>query len=148
MVRFVSFAVVGIAVYLTASTFISLDDIEKRLRFEEPVSSRSNRDSAEDPFGMKPVAYYLERLDDRDIFKIGGRLTKNDAEASQAAEPSPKVAEATRDLRLVGISWSDSPDAMTFFLKEGDRMENGIRVKRIDKDKVILSAEGQELELQ
>ena len=57
-------------------------------------------------------------------------------------------------LKLVGISWSNNPDAMvedtkalkTFFIKRGD-MIGKFRVEAIFKDKIILSFEGEEVEL-
>jgi type II secretory pathway component PulC len=65
------------------------------------------------------------------------------------------VVEATKHLRLVGISWSDDPDIMiedtktqrTLFLKKGKLIDNEIKVQAVFKDKVILSYNGEEIEL-
>ena len=68
--------------------------------------------------------------------------------------PSSKVADATQDLKLVGISWSNDPIAMiedskalrTFFVTRG-QMIGEVRVQAIFKDKVVLSYGGEEIEL-
>ncbi|MFH1593292.1 MAG: hypothetical protein ABID09_01180 [Candidatus Omnitrophota bacterium] len=101
----------------------------------------------------KSVTYYLDKVAERDIFKMGAK------KAPQQKKLSEKKAEvdpmgAVQHLKLVGISWSDNPDAMiedtkayrTFFVKRG-QMIGEIKVKAIFKDKIILLYEGEEFEL-
>lgn len=105
--------------------------------------------SLESKIETKPsLSSYLEKLTQRDIFSIV--LKKEDIESP----PSPKIIEATQHLKLVGISWSNDPDAMiedtkamrTFFVKRG-QVIGEIKVEEIYKDKVLLSYGGEKIEL-
>lgn len=98
------------------------------------------------------VADYLEKIRQRDIFKI-----KEGVVTEQRSAPKVEVdiaKAATAHLKLVGISWSSNPDAMiedtkamrTFFVKQG-QMIGDVRVQKITKDKVTLSFGGREVEL-
>ena len=65
-----------------------------------------------------------------------------------------RIAEASKNLKLVGISWSDDPDViiedtkagMAYFLKKG-QMINDLKLKEVFKDKVILGYQEEEVEL-
>lgn len=101
----------------------------------------------------KPVAYYLEKMAARDIFKMG--VKKRAApEQGQVNSSASRILELTQHLKLVGISWSSDPDAMiedtralkTFFVKRGE-MIGDIKVQAIFKDKVVLVYSGEEIEL-
>lgn len=102
----------------------------------------------------KPVAYYLEKISTRDIFKMGPKKTQTPPAQDAGKEQGSRILEATQHLKLVGISWSNDPDAMiedtrairTFFVKRG-QMIGDIRVQAIFKDKVILTYSGEEIEL-
>ena len=91
---------------------------------------------------------------ERDIFEIGYKPIEPPAVDEGDKLPSQKTLEATRNLNLVGISWSDDPDAMiedtqalrTFFVKRGDYI-GSIKVEAIFKEKVLLSVDGEEVEL-
>ncbi|MFA5356673.1 MAG: hypothetical protein WC301_04640 [Candidatus Omnitrophota bacterium] len=97
----------------------------------------------------REVSFYLDKVENRDIFKMG---PKNPAVAK--GEPSSKAIEATKHLKLVGISWSDNPDAMiedskavrTFFLKRG-QMIGDVKIVAIFKDKVVLNYAGEDIDL-
>jgi hypothetical protein len=88
---------------------------------------------------LKGLSYYIDGISKRNIFRMGGKL-----EEVQAVETS-KLVELTQALKLVGISWSDQPDAMiedskaaqTFFVKKG-QMIGEVQVENILKDKVVL----------
>jgi hypothetical protein len=98
-----------------------------------------------------PVAYYAEKAAGRDIFKMGPMKQ----EEVQTKEPSSKTLELAQNLKLVGISWSQDPDAMiedkkiskTYFVKKGQMVGEAL-VKGIYKDKVVLEADGEEFQLQ
>jgi len=98
------------------------------------------------------MSYYLEKVRQRDIFKIGAQPAPQTKAVSKA--PTPKIVEETQRLKLVGISWSKNPDAMiedtvalrTFFVKRGQTIGR-VKIEGIFKDKVILSFEGEEAEL-
>jgi len=101
-----------------------------------------------------PSSYYVNKARERDIFRMG-KIEKDTQEVKSVSRgPSSKIIEATQHLRLVGISWSSDPDAMiedtkamrTFFIKRGQKIGD-VKVEAIFKDKVILSYEGEEIEL-
>jgi len=98
------------------------------------------------------ISYYMDKMQQRDIFKIGARPAPQ--KSSSPKEPTPKIIEETQRFKLVGISWSKNPDAMiedtvalrTFFVKRGQTLGR-VKVEGIFKDKVILSFEGEETEI-
>jgi hypothetical protein len=100
---------------------------------------------------LKTAAYYSELTRKRDIFKIGARPTDK-SRAIRAS--SDKLKDAIKNLRLVGISWSNDPDVMiedtklkrTYFLKRGQSLDNGVKLQAILKDKIILRFENEEIE--
>ncbi len=100
---------------------------------------------------LKTAAYYSELTRKRDIFKIGAKPTDK-SRALRA--PSDRLKEATKSLRLVGISWSNDPDVMledtklkrTYFLKRGQSLDSGVKLQAVLKDKIILSYENEEME--
>jgi hypothetical protein len=97
---------------------------------------------------LKKIEYYLDQVKKRDIFKMGMAAKQ---ENTIDAGPSSKAVEATQNLKLVGISWSDDPDAMvedikamkTFFVKKG-QLIGEVKVENVTKDKIVLRF-GQEL---
>lgn len=106
----------------------------------------------------KKITRYLEKPRDRDIFQFGGirQIVEEEAEPTEAPPPAPSATEElVNALRLVGIGWSDDPDVMVqdtatqkmYFLKNGQWIENKIKVNMIFKDRVILFYDGKEIEL-
>jgi hypothetical protein len=102
---------------------------------------------------LKALTFYKEKISARDLFQLGPRKEA----AAEAAVPDKTAQEADAVLgkyKLVGISWSDNPDAMiessadqkTTFIKRGQMVE-GVKVEAIYKDKVVLSYNGREAEL-
>ena len=100
----------------------------------------------------KAVSYFLEKVRQRDIFKMGQK--KAITAETVTSGSSSRIIEATQHLKLVGISWSNDPDAMiedtkalrTFFVKRGGLIGE-IKVQAIFKDKVVLNYAGEEIEL-
>ncbi len=91
---------------------------------------------------VRGMSYYSEKVSRRNIFKRGARIEEEKQKAD--ISPSAKALELLQALRLVGISWSDDPDAMventkagqTFFIKEGQSVGE-LRVESIAKDKIV-----------
>jgi type II secretory pathway component PulC len=98
----------------------------------------------------KSGSYYVEKVAQRDIFNIEQKRTASASTRKSTGE----IQEAVKNLKLVGISWSENPDAMiedsramrTFFVKRG-QMLGEFKVKAIYKDKVILEYNNEEIEL-
>jgi hypothetical protein len=103
---------------------------------------------------LKSLSYYLEKARERDIFRIGIKSPASGG-GTLPKGPSQRIIEATQDLRLVGISWSDDPDVMiedtknkrTIFLKKGQMINNEIKLQAVFRDKVVLSYAGEEIDL-
>ena len=100
----------------------------------------------------KTLSYYLEKITSRNVFRVSTDTVVKTTEEKKG--PSSAIVEATKDFSLVGISWSDDPDAMiedtksqrTYFVKRG-QLIGEIKVEAIYRDKVLLSYKGEELEI-
>lgn len=100
---------------------------------------------------LKEARYYMEKVQARDIFRDEKPVDQKAQQPVVVAASDP----ATSNLVLVGISWSNDPDAIiedkavkqTYFLKRGQSTAGGVRVEAIFKDKVVLSHGGKEIEL-
>jgi hypothetical protein len=100
------------------------------------------------------LSSYLEYARQRDIFQMVSKVQPEVSVAAQAQVTVKPIVVKTENLKLVGISWSRDPDVLiedtkankTFFLKRGDLI-NDVTVKAVFRDKVILSYEGDEVEL-
>jgi hypothetical protein len=129
-------------IYLIAGTSRSWMELKKLPGQEIKITAADRSAGAfKEIATMKGAAYYIGKLSARDIFR---RQPKT---PNPGNEPvfSSKMAEMTADLKLVGISMSDDPDAMiedtnlqrTFFVKAGS-MLGDLKVESITKDKVVL----------
>ncbi|MCM8795910.1 MAG: hypothetical protein NC928_04430 [Candidatus Omnitrophica bacterium] len=145
-----------LGVYFISTFFGSLVSLKKMPSYLEikPQEGMTVTRAEETSFLKKASSYYLEKARARDIFKMGGEKTTTTSEAASPKGFSSKIIEATQHLKLVGISWSNDPDAMiedtralrTFFVKKG-QMIGEVRVEAIFKDKVVLRYAGEEIEL-
>jgi len=135
-------------VYLTADFTLRRLDIKQ---FIKKVSAEKGRNfQADVKTDVRPFLYYLEMVQRRDIFSPVKLLS---AENPQD-EAKKALSVLIKDLKLVGISWGTDPqviiedtkDNKTYFLKTGDTISK-FKIETILKDKVILEAEGQKMEL-
>jgi hypothetical protein len=125
------------------------------IRSKKLLNLEDNADKNAQASSIQPIAsllrassYYLEKVRARDIFKMAPKKQED------IKIVSSRIIEATKSFKLVGIAWSDDPDVMieeavtkrTFFLKKG-QMVNNVKLEAVFKDKVILSYEGEEIEL-
>lgn len=105
----------------------------------------------EQPMTLKSISYYTDKAATRDLFALGPRAK---SEESEAAEEAP-AEDITKNFSLVGIAWSNDPEAMieniqlkrTHFLKRGQSFDQDVKVVAIFKDRVVLSWQGKEFEL-
>lgn len=146
-------AIIVVGVYMVFSVMSSVRESRRALDVSGNPNSAISRAAQSSPFVLKDIAYYEERIGERDIFHIGGKISKSQKEVEIVKKAA--ITELTNNLRLVGISWSDTPDAMiedtaksvTYFLRPGESMENGVRVKEITKDMVLLEYDKETFEL-
>jgi len=141
-----------LSAYFISSLFISLAKFNKIPELEIKYNGILKPSAQKEAELTKVVSYYLEKVRARDIFKMGEKKTGTTAEKA----PSGRIVELAQNLKLVGISWSNDPDVMledtkaqrTYFLKKGQMLENlNLKLEAVFKDKIILSCEGQEIEL-
>ncbi len=133
------FAVLLSLYYIKGISF-SLNQI-KNIDFGNFASLKGAEAVANEAFSLKPFSFYLESVKKRDIFRMG---RKPPVEGELI---SSKAAEATQNLRVVGISWSEQPDAMiediktgkTYFVKKG-QIAGEFKVEAIYKDRVTLKS--------
>ena len=100
------------------------------------------------------LASFLETILTRNIFRP---YEEKETEAlSNVPLGTQKIALKLEKLKLVGISWLDTPNSasamvenaegMTYFLKEGENI-NQVTIKAIYADRVIFRFEDQEMEV-
>ena len=136
--------------YFIANLTSSVMHLNQPLELEPKIEKSSTAGTAALPSLLKAASYYLDKIRERDIFNMGAKRV-----ADTAKGPSQKLLAATEKLKLVGIAWSPDPDVMiedtvnqrTMFLKKGQMINNEVKVEAVFKDKVILSYQGEEVEL-
>ncbi len=100
---------------------------------------------------MKSIAYYLDKMNSRNIFQPYEKKVVVDNVVSLKAAFEKKMSK----FRIVGIAWLDVPESatvmledtsthMTHFLKEGDKVEDVI-VKTIYTDRVVFTRANEEI---
>ncbi len=98
---------------------------------------------------------YLMSIQRRNIFQP--YEAKEPSDQMTISLGAQQISVAAKNLKLVGISWFDTPDSasamiedtisgVTHFLKMGDKI-NEVTVKSIYADRVILMFEGEEMTL-
>ncbi len=127
-----------LTLYYIKNVSFSLNQI-KNIDFGNLASLKGVELDSKEALLLKPFSFYLENIKKRDIFRMGRKP------ALEGELISSKAAEATQNLRVVGISWSEQPDAMiedikagkTYFVKKG-QMAGEFKVEVIYKDRVTL----------
>lgn len=102
---------------------------------------------------LKSVDFYRQKAQARDLFKIGAKSPEPEA-TNRGPDLNAQAQEFLSKYKLVGISWSDNPDAMiedttaqkTYFMKRGQELD-GVKIQAIFKDKVVLNYMNREIEL-
>lgn len=103
---------------------------------------------------LKPLTYYMDWVKKRNILEPAPEAKEEKAAEKKA--PKKKLAELASGLKLQGISWGETPKAMIlsdsdgqiYFLEEGKKIGiTGIEIKKITKDKVMVSYGDEEMEL-
>ena len=126
----------------------SRPDIEEVYRKGRLVKERRPlRKPAEE---LRPFLHYLEVVRRRNIFSP---VVLKEAEKPEVKKK--RLQEMAKDLSLVGISWDhkepvamieDKKEKKTYFLKKGQKI-NKLKIEDILKDRVILSFQGEKIEL-
>lgn len=131
--------IAGLGTYLVVDVALAPQRLKRAIE-EAPVRPGAlELEGAEAP--AAPLEEYLSAIQRRDVFRPPGERA-----ATAAAPQAP--ASPTEGLRLVGIAWSDRPEALiddarvqqTIFLKKGQRIRN-FTVEQIGPDSVTLRGE-------
>lgn len=148
------FSIALLIIYVVSSFLLSVIHLKKMAKSEIKIEK-----VAKQPLELKLVSflkapsYYLAKARNRDIFRMG-KIKTEDTGVVIPEPLSSEIIELTKNLTIVGISWSGDPDILiedteekrTYFLKRG-QMIKGLKVEAIFKDRVILSYQGEEIEL-
>ena len=104
---------------------------------------------------LQSETYYLNKVKARNLFDFADELEEEKPAFKEKPKQEPtELEKMVEGFKLVGISWSNDPDAIiedekakkTYFVKTGHEIK-GIRVEAIYRDKVILHYRSQEVEL-
>lgn len=152
--RFLGVAVAALLFIFLNNIFISLANLKKTHPELKANGDMKIAGIHEVSVSTKTASYFLEKVRQRDIFSMGAQEEGSQVTAVKSKGPTLGIIEATKHLRLVGISWSADPDAMiedtaavrTFFIKRGQMIDD-VKVEAIFKDKIVLRYSGEEIEL-
>ncbi|MBU0547215.1 MAG: hypothetical protein KJ710_04430 [Candidatus Omnitrophica bacterium] len=135
-------------VYLTADFTLRRLDIKQFTKKASAAKVRSFQEHVKAE--VRPFLYYLEMVQRRNIFSPVKLMS---AENPQV-EAKKILSALIKELKLVGISWGKDPEVIiedtksnkTYFLKTGDTISK-FKIDVILKDKVILEADGEKMDL-
>lgn len=143
---------VAIVVFLAFSSFFSgMKMLRQKVDFSIDTKNAQNEEAVIP--ATKSMTLYLANIQKRNIFLP---YEKKEVALEDLASPEAKnITALVKDLRLVGISWLDSPESAsamiedtktgnTYFLKQGDNV-NELTIKNIFADRIVLSYQGEEL---
>ena len=154
--RILFIVVLAMLIFMSFDFFNSMmnlnEDVDRAFQIDRETSVFSSQELSP----LKSSSFYLEKARKRDIFKMVSQTVKEEEEeeAKATQEAGKGIKKMTANLSLVGISWSEDPDAMiedkktnrTHFVKRGDSIGDVV-VSGIFKDRVVLSYNGEEVEL-
>jgi type II secretory pathway component PulC len=149
--KFLAGLFVILFIYVITDIVFSMSNLKEELEDALRIEKKPTASYIEEVVSLKSLDYYLNKVKKRDIFNI---IRKEVVKVKKEKKAIEEAVERTKHLKLVGIAWSQDPDAMiedtrvkkTLFVKEGDRI-NEIIVEEIQKDKVILNYKGERVEL-
>jgi len=103
---------------------------------------------------LQPEDHYVQALQNPNPFTGAGADVKVEEPVVRTESAAQKLAEMSKGLVVVGINRGAIPDAIienseqkkTFFVKAGD-MVNDLKVKEVKRDTVVLTYEGEDVEI-
>lgn len=149
-----------LALVLLVSVIVFVFSVSSRHENAAKIAEAVSKIQASSALGAKKVepfkdlGYYLGEMQARDIFHPAPRA----ALPGPRRETSESFKKSAETLKLVGISWSDTPKAMVlsqeekdgkmYFVTQGQAIgSTGIKVKEIHRNKVIIGDGKEEMEL-
>ena len=107
---------------------------------------------------LKELAEYIEIVSRRSIFHpFEKKVEEVETIIPEEVQALQRVSDKAKDLKLVGISWEDTPESaeamientisgVTFFKKRGDMIQ-GIKIRYIYADGITIVYDNQEMEM-
>ncbi|MDD5454126.1 MAG: type II secretion system protein N [Candidatus Ratteibacteria bacterium] len=154
------FCAVGLATYLVMSWLNASNKLDDVSNLKTEFKTNGQVKSYLPASFLRDISYYSQRVNMRNIFKLDLEANnphekEGDVKAEEVVTVKDELAKIMEQLILVGVSWSDNPVAMientnakmTYFLKNGEEIVNGVIIKQIFIDRVILEYKGAEAEL-
>lgn len=148
--RVLSIVLLAVASFFVYYLFSTRPDAEKIIK-SVPKTDMALKAEIE---RFAPLESYLTETRRRNIFKP---VPKDEGKASPTSrEAMEKLKEAARDLKVVGISWGETPKALirserdktTYFLKQGQQVGSmDVDIRAITKQKVTIGYKTEEFEL-
>lgn len=141
-------------IFLVAAIAFNMNRVQPSLKalFSQVVASRPLAGEEQALASLRPLADYVREVEKRDLFHPvpPPKPKEPEPKAGTVKPPGPTPLEILREkataLKLVGISWGETPIAMiedtikreTSFFKAGQFI-NEIQLKAILKDRAVLS---------
>lgn len=152
--------VLSLMLYLGMSWLDSTDKLNKISNLSSEIAAQEKVKPFLSVSLLKDSSYYLQKVGPRNIFELAPEAISKDIKEEASVEeevvtPKDELLELIKDLVLVGVSWSDDPVAMientdakiTYFLRKGEELKEGVKIRQIFMDRVILEYKGEEVEL-
>lgn len=147
---FLVFVALGLTVFLGLDFWLGMPRLGLVQKLELLAKKTEIGDFKTEP--LDPLIIYAQEISQRNIFG----LTEKAAEpVASKPQESPALTGLSESLKLVGIMWSEAPQAIiedtkdsgkTYLVNRGGKIKN-VHVKDILKDRVILSYDDQDIEL-
>ena len=145
--------IVVVAGFLFLSFFSGWNKVNKGINFPAEAPP-ANKDEFAPHF--RELQEYIGAIARRNIFQPF-EVKAAETETAGAETAMTPMDEHTKDLKLVGISWLDTPESasamfentqsgVTYFLKSGEQINN-VTVKQIYADSVVITFGGEEMEM-
>ncbi|MFA5164241.1 MAG: hypothetical protein WC481_01585 [Candidatus Omnitrophota bacterium] len=148
--RVLSIVLLAVASFFVYYLFSTRPDADKIIK-SVPKTDTALKAEVE---RFAPLESYLAEARRRNIFKP---VPKDEGKATPTSrEAMEKLKEAARDLKVVGISWGETPKALlrsekdktTYFLKQGQQVGTmDVDIRTITKQKVTIGYKAEEYEL-
>ena len=154
--RILKICILVFSIYLVSTMTISAMNLNTIPDFASGKQSALKVEEPEDIIALRDLPYYLDKVKARNIFDFEAIDTAVEGEEYVEEKRVREIDVEIQKLRLAGIAWSDNPDAMVenietnemYFLKQGDLINGKLKVEAVFRNKVILSYQGDEAELQ
>ena len=147
-------AIVAVCFIFVANILGGMKLVNQKITFNLTSSEKNFSDNFIP--SLADISAYLENIKRRNIFRPFEKKVEEVVVVDENL-PNQRITELTKDWKLVGISWLDTPESasvmvedtkasITYFLKKGDEF-HGVTIKNIYADRVLVGCEGEELTL-